>query len=801
MKKKLWILLLFSLHTPLLLAAKKTRKKDPAQVLAEKLADQEIAPHAKRKKKGKKDITFSYTNEEVIDIINALAEQKGVNVFLPQGPDAITTKVTIHLKDKVSFDEAWQMVGTILDFAGYSLFEHGNGYKIVKNEGEFTKEPFPIYIGTEPDDLPDGDTRILYIYYPANVKASAEGESELTKVLTEFLPEGSTNFKIDSRTNAVIIKAKLNDIKAVMRIVKELDRPGFKEKLDIIKLRHSSAEIVAQMFTEHLLKAAAEPSRYRLGTKKQASSSFFEKKTRVIPETRTNSLVLLGRAQAVNRIKDFIIKYIDVELESGKSILHIYQLQYLDAEQFAPTLQNIVKSASGEGSGQARVSRGKAAGTERFFDEIIIKADRPSGDTKYFGGNKLVIACRNDDWKVIKKLIEDLDTPQPQVLIEILIVDLTVEDIKLLGSMLRRPEKVPFYNKAEYQAAHVSGIILDENCDDTPTTLATDLLRKAFDSTGGVGSDFSVASFLTAGSSVISLSDADGKTWGILQLLQTFRHSKILSHPHVIATNNQQALVVIGETRLLRDQSVGTVGTTTVTRKQEPAELRVEITPRISSANVVNIQVTVHIDEYTSSENNSRVTRNLTTNANIKSGDVLALGGLIKVDSSNALSATPLLNRIPIFGYLFKKRNNRANKTNLTVFISPTIIEPRLRGGVGKYTQDYVGVAKTYSQESELFDTLKDPITRLFFSTVQDAEEEIDKFLNKDEFKLTNQLEEKELHLTRSKPAIKERIFATNLKAPLPPKSKKPIKIAASHSRKKRGNLKGLFENEKNPLL
>jgi hypothetical protein len=92
----------------------------------------------------------------------------------------------------------------------------------------------------------------------------------------------------------------------------------------------------------------------------------------------------------------------------------------------------------------------------------------------------------------------------------------------------------------------------------------------------------------------------------------------------------------------------------------------------------------------------------------------------------------PFLGRIPIIGWFFKGKSNDMQKNNLTVFISPTIIEPRLREGANDYTQDYVNVAK-YESRGDLFDSLKDPITHWFFSSQLEPEKAIDQFVAKDE--------------------------------------------------------------------
>ncbi|HEV7621318.1 MAG TPA: type II and III secretion system protein, partial [Flavisolibacter sp.] len=236
--------------------------------------------------------------------------------------------------------------------------------------------------------------------------------------------------------------------------------------------------------------------------------------------------------------------------------------------------------------------------------------------------------------------------------------------------------------------------------------------------------------FVQAGTTMLSLNDNNGHTWSILELLQTFSSSKIISHPHVVATTNKEASITIGEQRYLRDAASGSLGgTTVITFKPINADLKVKITPRISTMDTINLQVLININEFLAGSNTQAI-RTLETNANIKSGGIFALGGLIKNNSINMLSETPFLSKIPILGWFFKKKTNEVIQNNLTVFICPTVIQPRLRGGVGKHTNDYINLAKDYASE-ELFTNLKDPITHWFFPPADDTDEQIDEFVER----------------------------------------------------------------------
>ena len=761
-----------------------------------------------------KIVTFSYENEDLVNVINYLASLKEANVILPQGANEIKAKLSLKIEKELSIDEAWNLLITILDIAGYSLAPKEKTdvdgkpkqdmFVVVKNTKDIAREPMPIYVGIQPEKLPDTDQRIRYLYYLANIKVTDAADSEVNTILKNILPADAL-FKSDSATNALLITAKVNDIRAVMKIIIQLDSVGFHEKMEIIKLRNSSAGIVAKLINENILKTTDGINRYRLDTKKKRAIPYFSKFTKVFPEQRTNSLIVLGRSQAVDRLKEFILTYIDSEPESGKSILHVYQLQYLDAETFAPTLQDIVEFSRTGGTGQAKAGEKFVGGTERFFDQVIIKVDKPekAEELKYYGGNKLIIAARNEDWRQIKKLIEELDTPQPQVLIEVLIVDLTLDDTRLLGALTRTPDKIPLPSDLEFQSAHINPqIIADEKTD--PTTIHADLLSRVFDDSNNFADpakkNNSAAVFATTGSTLLALNDNDGQTWSILQLLKLFTHSKILSHPHIIATNNKKAEVTIAETRLLRDDVSGSLGGTSVRKfKEIKANLTVAITPRISTAETVNLEVVIDINEFIAGTDakDAQTIRKVETNANIKSGSIFALGGLIRVSTGNSVNETPILSKIPILGWFFKRRQKTIRKNNLTVFICPTIIEPRLRKGMSEYTTDYINVTTMYAKEGALFDTLKQPITRWFFKTGNggDAAEVLDAFVSKDQ---GNVLAQETKPKGRRKKNKRKKEYKLTHNQPKQQKKEATPTINVTHN--STSSLKTLLKNEESPF-
>jgi general secretion pathway protein D len=697
----------------------------------------------RKQQNGKKIVKLNYINEDLVNVINAIAAEKGVNILLPHGQNAITSKVTVSLKERLTVSEAWDILFTLLDVAGYSLIEKDGVYTIVKNSPTVDKEVMPIFINTPWQELPNSDERIRFLGYLSNIKVAdmsqgGDGGDLVSALVKDVMPEG-TIYKTDPQTNSILLVDKSDNIRSLMKIITELDKEGFKEALDIMQLRYTSASIVADFFNKNILRAGGG-EQFPLGLRKAADGTYFSKAVKIIPDDRSNSLILLGKRQAIDRVKEAILNHIDVELDSGESVLHTYQLQYLDARSLAEVLNRIVQSGSQGTIDQSKVVQVSAAGPERSFEGVIIKADTPEGqgEGKYFGGNKLVVAARKDDWLRIRGLIEELDSPQPQVIIEVLIVDLSNEDINLISSQIRNPNDItgrPFGPNAQSAQMSPTGIIYTgpgTNPPTSPSTIADDLLR--------IGGDpqfptQSLAGLLAPGSTVISFTQPNTNSiFAILQLLKNSTNSKILSHPHFMGLNNQPASIEINETRLVAGDGAGSgAGAVTANNVYIPASLKVNITPRISSADTVNLQVGITIQDFLLPNSNSdatRTNRNLVTNANVKSGGVLALGGLIRVNNLQSQTETPVLGKIPIIGWFFKAKNSDVTRQNLTVLIAPIIVQPRLRSGVGEYTKDYLQVAKKYVKEGMLFDTLRDPITRWYFKSDTYSKEVMDLFVD-----------------------------------------------------------------------
>lgn len=732
------------------------------QMLEEKLNATIITPeiNPQPEVKAEPKYIFNYPDTPLVDVINEWASKAHQNIVLPQGSQAITTKLKYSLPYKVTLEQFGAELGKILELLGYSWESKNNQLHLLKIDANIQREPLTLYRNPALEELPDSGQVIQAIFYLSNLKVK-DPNSPIDQILKgpNGMLSATASFKVDEKTNALIITDKSNTIRSAMTIIRQLDLEGIPDDIQVIPLYYVQATFVEDLFKK--LFTTAPQVATAAGTREGAgkTSSYFPPNTKVLALNRTNNIVIMGSTRAIRIVKEFIIKYIDHPLDSGKSILHLYDLQYLNAEEFAPILQQLVnKTETGQAQTQA------AVGIRRDFQDVIIEAEKTSitaaiapttaegapaaavSEGVQQGGNRLIIAARKEDWRRIKKLIKQLDTPQPQVAIEVLVVDLNLVEDQIIGDQMRNKSgfNSSISDNVNFQTANLTAPIItpptgipNASTGQTvnaflPNALASNLFQFITDNTN-------LANSATPGSLLISFNDANGSgIWNVIQLLDKFTNNTILTQPFIVTTDNKQATISLSQDRLLAGGPNSDGGAITIKNEYVTAATAIDILPTISVATKnINLQINVTVNTFLTNANN-RATRLVQTNANVGDGEVLALGGLIITNETVTEFDTPLLARIPLFGWLFKRREKVRNKTNLMIFISPRIIQPRIGGGADRFTENKLCLAENNLQEEANFEDLRDPITRWFFKpNVNFAHDVIDDYVEQQsEYKL-----------------------------------------------------------------
>ena len=264
----------------------------------------------------------------------------------------------------------------------------------------------------------------------------------------------------------------------------------------------------------------------------------------------------------------------------------------------------------------------------------------------------------------VEKLIEQLDTQTKQVLIEARVLETTVNPTTMKGvdwTGTLEKQRMSFGNNLQQNVPTES----------VNNTLSQNFPKMLFDTAKGFNP---ATAFL----------DADGVN-ATLSFLNTYAEVREISSPKTVTLDNEKAMVEVGELYPIVNVTAGTSQTTGGSQiTYSNLTVRLEVTPRISANDFVNLSVTPSITKlgrkYASQVagvNNavdSFLTRNMTTHVMIPSGNTLVMGGLIQDQINNGNVKVPLLGDIPVLGYLFRSDSKARNKTDLILFVTPTIV-------------------------------------------------------------------------------------------------------------------------------
>jgi type IV pilus assembly protein PilQ len=160
-----------------------------------------------------------------------------------------------------------------------------------------------------------------------------------------------------------------------------------------------------------------------------------------------------------------------------------------------------------------------------------------------------------------------------------------------------------------------------------------------------------------------------------IALAETENKAKTLSAPKIITRDTKKATIKQG-TKIVIPSGTDQAGNKTY--EQVDATLKLEVTPKITPNNMVILDIDVSDDypDYSQAigENVPIRTKNANTQMMVASGDTVIIGGIYKENTSNITEGVPWLRKIPIFGWLFKREEQKKDKSELLIFLTPTVL-------------------------------------------------------------------------------------------------------------------------------
>lgn len=488
--------------------------------------------------------------------------------------------------------------------------------------------------------------------------------------------------------NSLVVADFADNIRRIRSLAASIDRDSSTSQ--IVTLKNAGAREIAAALTA-LVPAAGEGARAPVA---------------IVPIDSSNAIALRGDQAMVAR---FVAMATDLDQKAaGGTELRVYWLEHANAETLLPTLQQLVgggsdpaqkaglppatESSSGANStptpapaATANVSTGGSGGS--------IATRGPAIVTRYEGANAIIVAANSDVQRMLGELIRQLDSRRQQVLVEAIVVEIGDDAAKRLGvQFLLGGKNIPFiatsYSNASPNILTLGGAYAANRLSQETTTVnGNTTVTQTNSSLGNSLQEAAAASLLQATGGFAGFAGDIGKNTifgAIINAVKSDTTSNLLATPHIVTLDNQAAKFLVGQdVPITTGEQLGdNFENAFRTVQREEVGIKLEVTPQVNGAGEVKMFLRQEVSSVAgpvSSRNSDLILnkRSFETVLTVDDGEILAIGGLLNDDERKTIERIPLLSDIPLLGELFKSRSRTRSKTNLMVFIRPTILRNR----------------------------------------------------------------------------------------------------------------------------
>ena len=602
--------------------------------------------------------TIDFPNAELKDIIKTISQMSKKNFILDRKIE--NRRVTIISPQAVSKQEVYNAFLSALYMNDLTVVSMGRFLKIVEAKSALQSN-IRVFVG----DYAPVSEEIVTVLYPLKYLNA----DEIQRFLTDLVPR---NGRISSypNTNTLVMTDTGLNLRRIVSILKSIDVPGHEDQLENIAIHYASAKGIAQLIDDILEaqnggRRTGGPARNQPQKTRGGGSV-----TKIVPDERTNSLVVLANGRGVQELRSLVSK-LDSPDAAGGGNIHIYFCKNAVAEELATTINSLISGQKSPSSGSSNnlpppgglptmpgASPVRSSGGEgvRFEGNIKITADKPT--------NSLVVVASGSDFTALKLILRKLDIPRRQVYVEATIMEINVDDTAEFQAGV---------NVAQNNVAQVGGFV--------PTGLPslTTLASTPAGISGlvaGITSNKTVNVLGPAGTSI-----AIPSVTALIHALQDSKQGNILHQPQIMTSDNQEAEIKVENKIPVDAGSVSnqTSGTTTQQISRESVTISLKITPQVGKENdLIKLKVDQQIDDFAQASQVAHqietTTRKANTTVVVRDGDTVVVGGLQKNVSNDVRSKFPLLGDIPILGWFFKGSSSLVKKSNLILFLTPHII-------------------------------------------------------------------------------------------------------------------------------
>jgi len=650
---------------------------------------------------GQEVVRLLFPNKDVREILQLYQQWSGKNVLYDNN---VQGTISIVINRDLGTDEALALIESALTLNGFALVQSSDNTVKVLGTGRNPRTTNLPFL-TRVDELPDSNAVVNYLYRLNHLSAT---EAQIALKAFVFQQSYTVIEPLD-RIRAVVITESAPVVRACLMLLASIDVPPAEVVSRFFDLKSAQATKVVEhlgtIFESTADRPTPAPNRSTPPTPGNGEAEIPESgptsltitedsiivgKIKLTADERSNRIHVVTRPENMPLVSRLIEEF-DANIELAPPATR--KLNYVSAGEVLPVIVRAIsepgvevdvpevargRDTTGGGGGAAAGGTG-GTGSISFSEQLrATEVDtRPVaatvGNTRIIAdprANSIIVIGTRDMERKVFQIIDEIDVRAPQVVISTIIGELRLKDDTELGFdyLINNTDEVFRIGDTRIGGANLG------RSSSAPLLNPADLLDP-----GNFANAFANASGLTA---YIAAGDV---LTAIVRALQSTGRFTLTSNPTLFTSNNKKAIIASGEEIAVPSQTVSTIDVTQPISSSsiqfKTVALQLEVLPLVNPNGEVTLEILQKIDNTSGSTTISGnqipniATRFLRTTVTVKSGDTIALGGLIIAEDELSLDGIPLLMDIPYVGALFRTTRTVNERRELVILMRPTIID------------------------------------------------------------------------------------------------------------------------------
>ncbi len=610
-------------------------------------------------------VTLNFVNADIDAVVKAVGEITGRNFLVDP-----RVKGTINIVSARPVPRAlvYPTLLSALRMQGYATVEADGVVKIVP-EADAKTQAGPVQRGSVTASGERIVTQVIALRY--------ESAAQLVTVLRPLISPNNT-ISAYIPNNAIIVTDYADNLKRIDRIIASLDQPPAGEPM-LVPVRNASAlDVVA--LVNRLLSDTTAP-----GAAQEA-----QQRVSLVADPRSNSILVRADNPARSARVRQLIEQLDTPARVGGNVFIIY-LRNADAAHVAETLRGLygverpaIGTATTPGAPmQATLPPNATAATTGFPAAAAatspLATSATAASTAFAAGgamiqadvanNALVIMAPEPVYNNLRAVIERLDTRRAQVFVEALIVEVSSDKAaefgiqwQVLSGANRNRTGVQGFGGTNFGTRGSGNNIIDASVN-----------------LGSVGQGLNLG--IINGTINIPGLGVINNLGLLVRSLENDAKANILSTPTLLTLDNEEARIIVGQNVPFITGQYATTGSTSTVQPFQTIERRdvglvLRVRPQITEGGTIRLGIYQEVSRVQDSSSAGPILskRALESSVVIDDQQIIVLGGLIQDSLTDGTEKLPYAGDVPVFGSLFRYDTRVRQKTNLMIFLKPTIV-------------------------------------------------------------------------------------------------------------------------------